>query len=93
MWVSRRKFTELADRLRKLEERLNERDHFTTVYDEAAIAAWRNSYASLPYYGHIAQRRVSYAEAMHAVLGHLGLKLQYVAGKPESVKLTEEPKL
>ena len=97
MWISDKKFKELAERLHQLEQwksrhEADVRDGRNfTVYDEAALKQ-RLEYASfypMVYYA-IPQQDISVKEVVLKIIAKLGMEIVYVEGTPAKAEMQKK---
>ena len=83
MWVSRKRFQALEQRIREL-ERSNECAGFT-LYEEKMLKAYHD--AGIWEYSNIPHQDLSQRQAIERILSHIGVELKYVEGTPATVAL------
>ena len=82
MWVSRREFDSLRDRVKKIEDSTRYDDpNYITVYN-LVPGGW-------PYGYPIPSQRIAVKDLIMRVLNHLGMGLKYREGQPAGVDLAK----
>ena len=94
MWVSRKEWDKLQERLRIVEQggaTVGGSDVFTVYDQETVDAAMRCGGFMYPW--HMADKQiVTVKEAVEKILAHLGLQLTYVKGTPTTTALEKVKK-
>ena len=91
MWISRKEFDALADKVAKLEKRQDETERnfpdstHITVFKDYGIYYW-------PSIGHMKSERIKISTIIYRILDKLGLDLKYQDGSPAKVEITDKPK-
>ena len=95
MWVSRKRFNEMAERIRRLEDWRNYEYEWTfNVYDDESKKRFKEMHK---HYGGIAMpippgNKVQLKTVIEQILDHLGLRLGYSLGTPPKAELRKQDK-
>lgn len=95
MWISRKRFFEMVDRIRRLEDWRNYENEWTfNVYDDQTLKGFEQMHKSYPYSAMQIPpgNKVQVKEVVQQILDHLGLKLGYRVGTPPKPELRKQDK-